>query len=314
MAPPGRGQQRHRRRTRCSARRPPTTGGGCPADRVWIVDPLDGTREFGEPDRHDWAVHVALWSAGELTAGAVALPGRWPTLLATDPVRRRCRPRSAAGRIASRSAGPAPAVVAPLADALGAAGWCRWARPATRPSAVLPGRGRRLRPRRRSVRVGLGGPGRRGPGRRAARLPARRLPAALQPARPAAARPRRLPPGARRAHAGGDATVRPRPRPMRRGRILDDVDLSPPRLPAEPAARRSRPSRSTSSARSSPSSSGRCCCSPAARTRSSCCELAAEGVRARPASRSRSCTSTPGTTSPRCSSSATSGSPSWACS
>jgi 3'(2'), 5'-bisphosphate nucleotidase len=32
------------------------------ADRVWIVDPLDGTREFGEPGRTDWAVHVALWS------------------------------------------------------------------------------------------------------------------------------------------------------------------------------------------------------------------------------------------------------------
>src|SRR6185436_11612188 len=30
------------------------------ADRVWIVDPLDGTREFGELGREDWAVHVAL--------------------------------------------------------------------------------------------------------------------------------------------------------------------------------------------------------------------------------------------------------------
>ena len=34
------------------------------ADRVWIVDPLDGTREFGEPPRTDWAVHVALWERG----------------------------------------------------------------------------------------------------------------------------------------------------------------------------------------------------------------------------------------------------------
>jgi 3'(2'), 5'-bisphosphate nucleotidase len=42
--------------------------------RVWIVDPLDGTREFGEPGRTDWAVHVALWQDGELAAGAVALP------------------------------------------------------------------------------------------------------------------------------------------------------------------------------------------------------------------------------------------------
>ena len=35
------------------------------AERVWIVDPLDGTREFGEPGRADWAVHVALWEGGE---------------------------------------------------------------------------------------------------------------------------------------------------------------------------------------------------------------------------------------------------------
>ena len=34
------------------------------SDRVWIVDPLDGTREFSEPGRIDWAVHVALWTDG----------------------------------------------------------------------------------------------------------------------------------------------------------------------------------------------------------------------------------------------------------
>lgn len=44
------------------------------ADRVWIIDPLDGTREFSE-GRDDWAVHVALWERGELTVGAVGLPG-----------------------------------------------------------------------------------------------------------------------------------------------------------------------------------------------------------------------------------------------
>ena len=32
------------------------------AGRVWIIDPLDGTREYGEPGREDWAVHVALWA------------------------------------------------------------------------------------------------------------------------------------------------------------------------------------------------------------------------------------------------------------
>jgi 3'(2'), 5'-bisphosphate nucleotidase len=50
------------------------------ARRVWVVDPLDGTREFGEIDRTDWAVHVALVEDGALTAGAVALPARSVTL------------------------------------------------------------------------------------------------------------------------------------------------------------------------------------------------------------------------------------------
>ncbi|MFI8996719.1 3'(2'),5'-bisphosphate nucleotidase CysQ [Streptomyces sp. NPDC053542] len=44
------------------------------ARRVWIIDPLDGSREFGEEGRTDWAVHVALWIDGALAAGAVALP------------------------------------------------------------------------------------------------------------------------------------------------------------------------------------------------------------------------------------------------
>ena len=48
--------------------------------RVWIVDPLDGTREFSEIGRDDWAVHVALWCDGDLTAGAVALPAQGVTL------------------------------------------------------------------------------------------------------------------------------------------------------------------------------------------------------------------------------------------
>jgi len=50
------------------------------SDRVWIVDPLDGTREFSELGRNDWAVHVALWVSGELRAGAVALPAQGITL------------------------------------------------------------------------------------------------------------------------------------------------------------------------------------------------------------------------------------------
>jgi 3'(2'), 5'-bisphosphate nucleotidase len=54
------------------------------AERAWIVDPLDGTREFGESERTDWAVHVALVEHGELAAGAVALPARRLTL-SSDP-------------------------------------------------------------------------------------------------------------------------------------------------------------------------------------------------------------------------------------
>jgi 3'(2'), 5'-bisphosphate nucleotidase len=55
------------------------------ADRVWIIDPLDGTREFSEEGRRDWAVHVALWrrdpaGGGRLAAGAVALPAQGLTL------------------------------------------------------------------------------------------------------------------------------------------------------------------------------------------------------------------------------------------
>ncbi|MDP1821031.1 MAG: 3'(2'),5'-bisphosphate nucleotidase CysQ [Acidimicrobiales bacterium] len=53
--------------------------------RVWIVDPLDGTREFSEPGRSDWAVHVALAIDGVVQAGAVALPAVGLTL-ASVPV------------------------------------------------------------------------------------------------------------------------------------------------------------------------------------------------------------------------------------
>ena len=62
------------------------------ARRVWIVDPLDGTREFGEPGRTDWAVHVALWEKsdasgpGDLTAGAVALPAQGKVLSTLAPL------------------------------------------------------------------------------------------------------------------------------------------------------------------------------------------------------------------------------------
>lgn len=72
------------------------------ADRVWIIDPLDGTREFSEIPRTDWAVHVALWEKGTLVAGAVARPAAGTTY-ATDvpltaPVGRPARIRMAVSR------------------------------------------------------------------------------------------------------------------------------------------------------------------------------------------------------------------------
>ena len=98
------------------------------AARVWIIDPLDGTREFAEIDpdgtrRTDFAVHVALWTAGlGLTVGAVALPGRDVTfssctvprvadaaaqevLAGSRPLRiaaSRTRPPAVVGRLAER--------------------------------------------------------------------------------------------------------------------------------------------------------------------------------------------------------------------
>lgn len=54
------------------------------AQRVWVVDPLDGTREFSEK-RSDWAVHVALAVDGIPVASAVALPGLGQTLTSAEP-------------------------------------------------------------------------------------------------------------------------------------------------------------------------------------------------------------------------------------
>jgi 3'(2'), 5'-bisphosphate nucleotidase len=88
------------------------------AERVWIVDPLDGTREFSEPPRDDWAVHVALWESGELVAGAVAQPALGETFsTAAAPVvpdRTSERPRIAVSRTRP------PAFVEALAAELGA--------------------------------------------------------------------------------------------------------------------------------------------------------------------------------------------------
>ena len=91
------------------------------ANRVWIIDPLDGTREYAE-GRDDFAVHVALWQGGELVAGAVSLPAR-DRVLTTVPGRDRAvmaeRSAHAPLRLAvSRSR--APRLVHDVAERLGA--------------------------------------------------------------------------------------------------------------------------------------------------------------------------------------------------
>ena len=54
-------------------------------DRVWIIDPLDGTREYCIKGRSDWAVHVALSDTGDPAVGAVALPCSGTTLSTLNP-------------------------------------------------------------------------------------------------------------------------------------------------------------------------------------------------------------------------------------
>lgn len=87
------------------------------AAHVWIIDPLDGTREYAE-GRDDWAVHVALWDRVRdgLTVGAVALPGRG-IVLASDGTEVAPRPHDGALRIAVSRTRP-PAVALAVADAL----------------------------------------------------------------------------------------------------------------------------------------------------------------------------------------------------
>jgi 3'(2'), 5'-bisphosphate nucleotidase len=89
-------------------------------DRVWIVDPLDGTREYGEAGRVDWAVHIALWSrtttaACQLAAAAVALPAQ-RRVIATD----------------------FPPAYPPLTAQAAAGGRLRFVTSRTRPPAFLP--------------------------------------------------------------------------------------------------------------------------------------------------------------------------------
>ena len=96
------------------------------AQRVWIVDPVDGTREYGMDGHTDWAVHVALWSAdggGTLIAGAVALPALAVTYVDDDlPITPTeglaSTPKGELPRVVVSGSRP-PAFSQPVADAIG---------------------------------------------------------------------------------------------------------------------------------------------------------------------------------------------------
>ena len=161
------------------------------AGRLWIVDPLDGTREFREVPRTDWAVHVAMAVGGQAVVGAVALPALEMVLSTAEPptlppYRRDDPPRLVVSR--SRP----PDVAYDVAEAIGAVLVPMGSAGAKIASVVL-GDGGGLRARRRPVRVGLVCAGRGGDGERAARQPARRVTPALRRSRRLAARPRGVP-------------------------------------------------------------------------------------------------------------------------
>ena len=88
-------------------------GGG----RTWVVDPLDGTREFGEAGREDWAVHVALVVDDAAAAGAVALPAQDVVLSTGAPPALAPPPQRAPRIVVSRTRPPAFAEA--FAEALG---------------------------------------------------------------------------------------------------------------------------------------------------------------------------------------------------
>jgi len=87
--------------------------------RVWIVDPLDGTREFGEAGRTDWAVHVALVVDGVPDACAVALPAQDNVVLSTAAPPRLAPPHGGRIRLLVSRTRP-PALADHLAEVLDA--------------------------------------------------------------------------------------------------------------------------------------------------------------------------------------------------
>jgi 3'(2'), 5'-bisphosphate nucleotidase len=89
------------------------------ADRVWIIDPLDGTLEYVQPGRRDWAVHVALVVSGRPVAAAVGLPAHGVVLSTGDPPVVPAPPAGRRPRVVVSRTRP-PAIAAEVAGALGA--------------------------------------------------------------------------------------------------------------------------------------------------------------------------------------------------
>lgn len=101
----------------------PDDGTRVRAERVWIIDPLDGTREYSTPGRDDWAVHVALWQRNDaepaITDAAVALPARENAVYRSDTVRPATARTGAPDIIrVAVSATRAPAIVRRIAGTL----------------------------------------------------------------------------------------------------------------------------------------------------------------------------------------------------
>ena len=185
--------------TPCCPRRASRTRAGSRSDRVWIIDPLDGTREYGEPGRHDWAVHVALWADGALRRRR-RQPAGARRRVRDRSAAGRCRRSSASGRGWSRRATAAPYAAAVVAHALDADA-VRLGSAGAKAMAVVNGEA--------DIYVHDGGmyqwdsaaPAAVAAGRRAARQPHRRLADRLQRPRSVAARLHRVPPGVGRARA-----------------------------------------------------------------------------------------------------------------
>ncbi len=86
--------------------------------RLWIIDPLDGTREFRQLGRSDWAVHVALAVGGDAVVGAVALPALDLVLGTADPPVLPPLPAGEAPRVVVSRSRP-PDVAYDVTEALG---------------------------------------------------------------------------------------------------------------------------------------------------------------------------------------------------